>query len=99
MSDLKVYSLRLKKGHELTEEFLKFAKDKKLSALFILTCCESVSSTTLRYAKPKSGDKENVEQWKVYFEICLLVGTLAASGHLLTHGHLHTGQLTCHFVF
>ena len=65
MSDLKVHSLRLKKGQELKTELLKFAKQKKLSAPFILTCCGSVSSATLRYATPKSGDKENVSTQRV----------------------------------
>ena len=65
MSDLKVHSLRLKKGQELKTELLKFAKQKKLSAPFILTCCGSVSSATLRYAAQKSGDKENVSTQRV----------------------------------
>ena len=70
MSDLKVHSLRLKKGQELKTELLKFAKQKKLSAPFILTCCGSVSSATLRYATPKSGGKENVStKWsEIIFE-------------------------------
>ena len=60
MSDLKVYSLRLTKGAELKESLINYAKEKQLSAPFILTCVGSVSSATLRYASQKCGGAENV---------------------------------------
>ena len=60
MSDLKVYSLRLTKGAELKQSLINYAKEKKLTAPFVLTCCGSVSSATIRFATPKSGGTENV---------------------------------------
>ena len=59
-NNLNVYPLRLKQGQELKRSLLEFAAEKQLSAPFILTCCGSVSSATLRYATPKAGGKENV---------------------------------------
>ena len=54
MSSLTTYSIRLKPGEDLKESLIQLAKEKKLSAPFILTCCGSVSSATIRFAKPKT---------------------------------------------
>ena len=59
-NNFQVYPLRLTKGAELKQSLLKFAAENQLSAPFILTCCGSVSSATLRYATPKCSGKENV---------------------------------------
>ena len=60
MSNLKVYPLRLKKGDDVKQSLLDFAKQNELSAPFVLTCCGSVTSVTLRYAHPSNGGKEKV---------------------------------------
>ena len=60
MSTLTTYSIRLKPGEDLTDSLIGLAKQKRLSAPFILTCCGSVRSATLRFAKPDSGGKEKV---------------------------------------
>ena len=65
MSALKTYPVRLTKGQELKESLISIAKDKRLSAPFILTCCGSVSCATLRFAKPENGS----EKVRIY---CLL---------------------------
>ena len=69
MSDLKVYSLRLTKGAELKQSLINYAKEKQLSAPFVLTCCGSLSSATLRYASQKCGGAENVSalSFFIYF--------------------------------
>ena len=67
MSALKTYPVRLTKGQELKDFLIKFAKDKNLSAPFILTCCGSVSCATLRFAKPENGD-EKVRILKLHFD-------------------------------
>ena len=54
MSSLTTYSIRLKPGEDLKESLIHLAKEKKLSAPFILTCCGSVSSATIRFAKPNT---------------------------------------------
>ena len=61
MSELKVYPLRLKKGAELKQSLLQFVSEKKLCAPFILSCCGSVSSAKLRFAKPKGEENERVK--------------------------------------
>lgn len=84
-SSLEVYPLRLTRGQELKSSLLQFAIDHNLSAPFVLTCCGSVSSATLRFAKPQNdGECEKVQKFDEYFEICSLVGTLSGSGHLHT---------------
>ena len=59
-SSLEVYPLRLTRGQELKSALLQFAIDHNLSAPFVLTCCGSVSSATLRFAKPHNGECEKV---------------------------------------
>ena len=59
-SSLEVYPLRLTRGQELKSALLQFAIDHNLSAPFVLTCCGSVSSATLRFAKPHNGTSEKV---------------------------------------
>ena len=67
MSALKTYPVRLTKGQELKDFLINFAKDKNLSAPFILTCCGSVSSATIRFAKPKTDlGKERVSFDTIY---------------------------------
>ena len=83
-SNLEVYPLRLRKGQELKSELLQFAISNNLSAPFVLTCCGSVSSATLRFAKPDDGKSEKVKKLNNFYEICSLVGTLSGSGHLHT---------------
>ena len=67
MSALKTYPVRLTKGQELKDFLIKFAKDKNLSAPFILTCCGSVSCATLRFAKPENGP-EKVRNLKLHID-------------------------------
>ena len=62
MSTLKTYPIRLIQGQDLKESLIQFAKESGLSAPFILTCCGSVSSATLRFAKPEFGS-EKVSAW------------------------------------
>ena len=67
MSSLTTYSIRLKPGEDLKESLIHLAKEKKLSAPFILTCCGSVSSATIRFAKPKTDlGKERVSFDTIY---------------------------------
>ena len=66
MSEFKVYPLRLTKGSELKRSLLEFSLERHLSAPFILTCCGSVSSATLRFATPKTGGKENVIHFALF---------------------------------
>lgn len=49
-STLSCYSLRLKPGQEVRECLLKYVKDKKLEAPFVLSCVGSVTHATLRLA-------------------------------------------------
>ena len=52
---MKVYPLRLLPGMEIKKCLIEFVKSNELSAAFIITCCGSVKSVTLRYA---TGDNQ-----------------------------------------
>lgn len=49
-STLSCYALRLEPGQELKECLLKYVRDKKLAAPFVLSCVGSVTQATLRLA-------------------------------------------------
>lgn len=49
-STLSCYALRLEPGQELRECLLKYVRDKKLAAPFVLSCVGSVTQATLRLA-------------------------------------------------
>ena len=49
-STLSCYALRLKPGQEVRECLLKYVRDKKLEAPFVLSCVGSVTQATLRLA-------------------------------------------------
>lgn len=49
-STLSCYALRLKPGQEVRECLLKYVRDKKLEAPFVLSCVGSVTQVTLRLA-------------------------------------------------
>ena len=50
-----MYPLRLLPGMEIKKCLIEFVKSNELSAAFIITCCGSVKSVTLRYA---TGDNQ-----------------------------------------
>lgn len=47
---LSCYAIRLKPGQEVIECLLKYVRDKKLEAPFVLSCVGSVTQATLRLA-------------------------------------------------
>ena len=49
-STLSCYALRLEPGQEVRECLLKYVRDKKLAAPFVLSCVGSVTQATLRLA-------------------------------------------------
>lgn len=49
-STLSCYALRLKPGQEVRKCLLKYVRDKKLEAPFVLSCVGSVTQATLRLA-------------------------------------------------
>ena len=49
-STLSCYALRLEPGQEVRETLLKYVRDKKLAAPFVLSCVGSVTQATLRLA-------------------------------------------------
>merc|ERR1712083_551841 len=64
---------------------MKYVKDNKLVAPFIMTCCGSLTKATIRFASHTPADGNNkVQTFDEHFEICSLVGTLSGEG-----GHLH----------
>ncbi|XP_023322520.1 uncharacterized protein LOC111696939 [Eurytemora carolleeae] len=79
-SSLRVHSLRLVPGEEIKSSLLRYAMENDLKAPFIMTCVGSVTKASIRYAaQPTAESKVDLEE---KMEICSLVGTLGAGGHL-----------------
>lgn len=75
---MKTHVLRLLPKQDLKKELLKFTKDNKIKAGFIITCVGSLKKATLRLSNLSVKDFDN------QFEITSLVGTLSQDGL-----HLH----------
>ncbi|KAJ1155769.1 hypothetical protein NDU88_008498 [Pleurodeles waltl] len=81
-SALAVYALRLGPGEEIVTALLKFVKDKKLQAPFVITCVGSVTKATLRLANFTATNTNEIVHLNEKFEIVSLVGTLNETAHL-----------------
>jgi len=64
------------------ECLLKYVRDKKLEAPFVLSCVGSVTNATLRLADAARDTPNEIIDVKGRHEIVSLVGTLAGKGHL-----------------
>ncbi|XP_078503179.1 bifunctional protein GlmU-like [Lissotriton helveticus] len=81
-SALAVYALRLGPEEEIVAALLKFVKDKKLQAPFVITCVGSVTKATLRLANFTATNTNEIVHLNEKFEIVSLVGTLNETAHL-----------------
>jgi predicted DNA-binding protein with PD1-like motif len=77
---IKIYALRLRPNQDLRAELERFAREKKLSAGFILTAVGSLKEIKIRLA-----DQPDSTTFEGKFEIVSLVGTLSREGGV----HLH----------
>lgn len=78
-SSARFFALRLRPGQDLRQELLRFARQQRLRAGFIVSCAGSLTRSALRYAnQPAASVREG------HFEIVSLSGTLSAEG-----SHLH----------
>lgn len=77
-SSARFFALRLRPGQDLRQELLRFARQQRLQAGFIVSCAGSLTRSALRYAnQPAASVREG------HFEIVSLSGTLSAeSSHL-----------------
>jgi len=75
---MKTHVLRLLPRQDLKKELVKFTKENKIKAGFIITCVGSLNKANLRLA----GELE--KKFEHHFEITSLVGTLSQDGL-----HLH----------
>ena len=57
---MEFHCLRLTPGQEIKGALTEFVKKKKLRSAFIVTCCGSVRSATLRYAEKPDGAEKKV---------------------------------------
>ena len=57
---MEFHCLRLTPGQEIKGALTEFVKRKKLRSAFIVTCCGSVRSATLRYAEKPDGAEKKV---------------------------------------
>lgn len=76
----KVFAFRLKPGEDLKEEIMRFAKENKIEAGYIITCVGSLKKANLRLA-----NQPNTQAYDEKFEIVSLVGTFSGT----TGGHFH----------
>jgi uncharacterized protein len=76
----KVFALRLKPGEDLKEEIMRFAKENKIEAGYIITCVGSLKKANLRLA-----NQPTTQVYNEKFEIVSLVGTFSGT----SGGHLH----------
>ena len=68
---MKTFVLRLHPNHDLKKELIKFAKENKIKAGFVMTCVGSLRRATLRMA-----DETVIKNFEKRFEINSLSGTL-----------------------
>jgi uncharacterized protein len=76
----KVFAFRLKPGEDLKEEIMRFAKDNKIEAGYIITCVGSLKKANLRLA-----NQPNTQVFEEKFEIVSLVGTFSG----ISDRHFH----------
>ena|SRR3989338_333467 len=68
---MKTFALRLQPNQDLKKELIKFTKENKIQAGFIITCVGSLRRATLRMA-----DESIIKNYANRFEINALSGTL-----------------------
>src|SRR3990167_10745321 len=68
---MKTFVLRLHPNQDLKKELIKFAKENKIKAGFVMTCVGSLRRATLRMA-----DETVIKNFEKRFEINSLSGTL-----------------------
>lgn len=78
-SPMRGYALRLRPGQDLRLELLRFARQHRLQAGFIVSCAGSLTRSALRFANQSATSVR-----EGHFEIVSLSGTLSATG-----AHLH----------
>jgi len=100
-SRLVVHPIRLTPGQELYSTLMKYARDRKLRAPFVMTCCGSVTKAKLRLAAytanldPGNMTENQIKSYQGPFEIVSLVGTLSgAEGHL----HISLSDVNGHVI-
>lgn len=68
---MKTHALRLLPGQDLKTELIRFTRDKNIRAGFIITCAGALEEARLRMA-----DERVIKEFKEWFEIVSLSGTL-----------------------
>jgi predicted DNA-binding protein with PD1-like motif len=88
-SPTRAHVLRLRPGDDLRDALLAYVSQQHMSAGAVLTCVGSLTVATLRLA-----NQEGPTEYRGYFEIVSLVGTLSATGG--SHLHLSIADSTGH---
>jgi predicted DNA-binding protein with PD1-like motif len=86
-SSTRAHVLRLRPGDDLRDSLLAYVAQQHMSAGAVLTCVGSLTVATLRLA-----NQEGPTEYRGYFEIVSLVGTLSATGG--SHLHLSIADST-----
>jgi predicted DNA-binding protein with PD1-like motif len=86
-SATRAHALRLRPGDDLRDALLAYTATHHIKAGAVLTCVGSLTVATLRLA-----NQEGPTEYRGYFEIVSLVGTLSSTGG--AHLHLSVSDST-----
>ena len=85
-----VHSFRLQPGTDLLDGISDYVAKHRLRACHVVSCVGSLTSATLRLAKPSSHNKERIRTRHEHFEIVSVTGTVEwnPSGEVTKHVHI-----------
>ncbi|KAK4315014.1 hypothetical protein Pmani_013738 [Petrolisthes manimaculis] len=89
MSNLKVHVLRLKPGEDVVEKLQHYMTQCAPRGVFVMTCCGSVTSATLRLAANTENVTNKVVKYRGHYEVLSLSGTISRGG---LHLHICLGD-------
>ncbi|XP_037798125.1 bifunctional protein GlmU-like [Penaeus monodon] len=84
-SSMKVHMLRLTPGQEVKTSLEEYVAREAKNGVFVMTCCGSLASATLRLAANEEGVTNKVKTFNQHFEVLGMSGTVGRGG---THLHI-----------
>ncbi|XP_042862011.1 bifunctional protein GlmU-like [Penaeus japonicus] len=84
-SSMKVHMLRLTPGQEVKSSLEEYVAREAKNGVFVMTCCGSLTSATLRLAANEEGVTSKVKTFHQHFEVLGMSGTIGRGG---THLHI-----------
>lgn len=84
-STMRVHVLRLTPGQEVKTCLKEFVAREAPGGAFVMTCCGSITTATLRMAAAPDGTTDKVVRYEKHFEVLGMSGTINQGG---THLHI-----------